>query len=110
MKLLLDQNLAKRLVIALQTTYPGTQHVRELNLDTATDEEIWQYAKTNNLTIVSKDSDFFHRSMLSGHPPKVVRITLGNCKTDEILTLLLMRLDDLMAFDNDDDASFLALP
>lgn len=56
MKLLLDQNLAKRLVIALQTTYPGTQHVRELNLDTATDEEIWQYAKANNLTIVSKES------------------------------------------------------
>ena len=40
----------------------------------------------------------------------VVRITLGNCKTDEILTLLQMRLDDLMAIDNDDDASFLALP
>ncbi|MBP9089860.1 DUF5615 family PIN-like protein [bacterium] len=110
MKLLLDQNLAKRLVEPLQATYPGTKHVRDLDMDTATDEVIWQHARTNQMVIVSKDLDFFHRSMLFRHPPKVVRITLGNCKTNEILQLLLMRADDLRAFENDTDASFLPLP
>jgi predicted nuclease of predicted toxin-antitoxin system len=75
MKLLFDHNLSFRLVPALGQSFPGSMHVRDLGLSTADDFAIWDYARQNGFAIVSKDSDFFHRSMLLGHPPKVVWIS-----------------------------------
>jgi predicted nuclease of predicted toxin-antitoxin system len=46
---------------------------------------------------------------LLGHPPKVVWIRRGNCSTRDIETLLRDRLPDLLGFDADPGASFLAL-
>lgn len=45
MKLLLDENLSRRLVPFLQEDYPGTSQVVLEGLEQATDREIWQYAK-----------------------------------------------------------------
>ena len=44
MKLLLDNNVSPRLVRRLGELYPGTTHVRSLNLQSAADETIWQEA------------------------------------------------------------------
>jgi hypothetical protein len=41
---------------------------------TADDDAVWNYAKHNGLVIASKDNDFLLRSLLYGHPPKVVLI------------------------------------
>jgi predicted nuclease of predicted toxin-antitoxin system len=79
MKLLFDQNLSYRLVPALESLYPGSVHIRDVGLATADDETVWNYAKQHGLVIVSKDMDVYHRSILFGHPPKVVWIRLGNC-------------------------------
>lgn len=78
MKLLFDHNLSYRLVPALASLYPGSVHVRDLGMTTVDDDVIWNYARQHELAIVSKDSDFYYRSMLFGHPPKVVWIRLGN--------------------------------
>jgi len=43
-------------------------HQRDI-LRTASDKAIWEYAKANNLTIISKDVDFSQRILFS-HPPK----------------------------------------
>jgi predicted nuclease of predicted toxin-antitoxin system len=80
-KLLVDQNLSSRLVLLLRDAYPGSLHVRDCGLKTATDLEIWEYAKQNGLTIVSKDSDFRNRSLLLGSPPKVIWLRTENCST-----------------------------
>ena len=110
MKLLLDQNLSWRLVQQLQTVFPGTVHLRSV-LDTSSDDrEIWNYARENGFTIVSKDDDFEQRSILLGHPPKVVWIRLGNCKSEQIASLLQASLHALLAFDRDDEKSILPLP
>ncbi|MBP7515919.1 MAG: DUF5615 family PIN-like protein [Flavobacteriales bacterium] len=42
------------------------------------DQQIWEYAKTENLTIITKDSDFSSRILLSEPPPRVIHIRLGN--------------------------------
>jgi len=39
-RLWLDQNLSPRLVAALADLYPGSGHVRNLGLASATDEEV----------------------------------------------------------------------
>ncbi|HSS75495.1 MAG TPA: DUF5615 family PIN-like protein [Thermoanaerobaculia bacterium] len=58
---------------------PDYIHVRDLN-DEWTDDQIWSYAKSGNLTIVSKDADFSPRALLEPPPPRVIHIRFGNLK------------------------------
>lgn len=109
MKLLLDQNLSDRLLRTLAGEYPGSVHVRNVGLARADDEQLWRYALDQRLTITSKDSDFHQRSLVRGHPPKVVWLQTGNCATDRIAELLRRHRSDLEAFDADPQASFLIL-
>jgi predicted nuclease of predicted toxin-antitoxin system len=44
-KLLLDQNLSRRLVAELLDHFPGTTHVTEVKLALASDKEVWEYAQ-----------------------------------------------------------------
>jgi predicted nuclease of predicted toxin-antitoxin system len=57
-------------------------HVFDLN-EKWTDTEIWDYAKDNKLTIVTKDTDFSDRILLSQPPPRVIHIKFGNMKMRE---------------------------
>ncbi len=67
MKLLLDENLPPRLADVLQSEFSGSTHVHSCGLGSADDEAIWEYARREGFTIVSKDSDFQERSVLCGH-------------------------------------------
>ena len=58
MKFLLDENLSPRLLSTLSEIFPDSAHVDRIGLGSASDNEVWQYAKENDLTIISKDSDF----------------------------------------------------
>ena len=88
MKLLFDENLSPRLVGALTDFYPGSAHVQDLGLGNKDDATIWEFAKDNGFTIVSKDSDFQERSVLLGSPPKIIWLRAANCTTAEIENLL----------------------
>lgn len=109
MKLLFDHNLPSSLVSFLDALYPNSIHVRSVGLDRASDVEIWDCAAKNDFVIASKDSDFYHRSMLLGHPSKVVWIRLGNCSTSQIRELLRTSHSELLSFELDSDSSFMAL-
>lgn len=78
MKLLLDENLSRRVVPFLQEAYPGSSQVALLGLETATDQQVWDYARRDGYVIVSKDSDFYDLSLLQGTPPQVIWIKTGN--------------------------------
>lgn len=95
MKLLLDENLSKRLVPFLQEDYPQTSQVTLLGLEQASDREIWHYAKENNYIIVTKDSDYQDLSELYGHPPQVILLTLGNSDKAKLLKILIERKQDI---------------
>jgi predicted nuclease of predicted toxin-antitoxin system len=109
MKLLFDENLSHRLVKLLMAEFPGSEHVRNVSLKSAADILIWEYARQNDFAILSKDIDFEQRALLHGHPPKVVWVRLGNCSTAEVESLLKTRLVDLLKFEADPQASFLAV-
>ena len=109
MRLLLDQNLSPRLLATLAALYPGSTHVREVGLQTADDETVWQYAAQQGFAIVSKDADFHERSFLLGHPPKVIWIRRGNCSTDEVAAILRDHHAEVLVFERDEAGSFLAL-
>ncbi|MEO6051201.1 MAG: DUF5615 family PIN-like protein [Pyrinomonadaceae bacterium] len=110
MKLLLDQNLSWRLVGQLEELYPGTSHIKTVLSTEADDRDIWLYAKEDGFTIVSKDDDFEQRSVLLGHPPKVIWIRLGNCKTFDVLLLLQRSVKTILAFAADHEKSILPIP
>lgn len=57
-------------------------HLRDLG-DEWTDTQVWNYAKQGELTIVSKDTDFSDRVLLSQPPPRVIHIRLGNLRMRE---------------------------
>ncbi|MCU0424354.1 MAG: DUF5615 family PIN-like protein [Candidatus Kapabacteria bacterium] len=109
MKLLLDANLPPQLAQRLRDLYPKSQHVRSVSLRNADDTAIWNYAKREGFTIVSKDSDFYHRSILLGFPPKVIWLKLGNCSTHLIEQTLRANVTLVLNFEADTTASYLIL-
>jgi predicted nuclease of predicted toxin-antitoxin system len=62
-------------------------HQRDIG-DSWTDEQIWDYAKVNNLTIITKDADFSHKIIFKEPPPKVIHIKIGNMKLKDFLNTL----------------------
>lgn len=109
MTLLFDENLPPRLVPLLADIYPGSVHVRDVALQSEADELVWQYAQENALIIVSKDSDFHHRSLLFGFPPKVIWIRRGNCSTRDIEAMLRTYQAQIEQFGDDAQGAFLVL-
>jgi predicted nuclease of predicted toxin-antitoxin system len=57
MKLLLDENLSRRLIPFLQQDFPGSTQVALIGLERADDGEIWEFAKANGFVIVTRDAD-----------------------------------------------------
>ena len=109
MRLLFDQNLSLYLKRALGDLYPHSIHVRDAGLESADDFAVWAFAMDEGFIIATKDSDFRQLSFTFGHPPKVIWTRRGNCSTSEIATILRNRHDDVLAFNRDDQAAFLAL-
>ena len=72
MKLLLDQNLSRKLVPELLQAYPGSSHVFLLRLQKAADSDIWFYARHHGDTLVTKNTDMVDLCVLRGAPPKVL--------------------------------------
>lgn len=89
MKLLLDENLSRRLVPFLQHDYPGSDQVVLLGMQSATDKEVWQKARDDGYVIVTRDGDFQELSLVWGQPPKVIRLKTLNQTRAATLTLLL---------------------
>ena len=109
MKLLFDENLSPKLPRLLAPLFPGSAHVRECGLLGQTDESVWEYARANGFTIVSKDSDFHQRSLLYGHPPKLVWLRIGNCTSQQLSQLITTHEPDIHALDADPFESVLVL-
>ena len=79
MRLLFDETLSPQLLTPLADLFPGSTHVRDVGL------------------------------AMAGVPPKVVWIRRGNCSTRDIENLLRQHHAELLAFEQDDEAAFLAL-
>ena len=75
-RLLIDENLPASLgavlpVDAVYATDFGPQ---------PTDHELWSMARVKDLTILTRDADFFDRIIIEGPPPKVIWVRLGNVR------------------------------
>ena len=109
MKLLLYENLSPRLVFFSSEAFPDSRHVRDGGRASASDDEVWSYARDNDYAIVSKDSDFHQRSFLLERGPKVIWIQIGNSSTAQLGEVLRRHQDDILAFGQDTEGTFLAI-
>jgi predicted nuclease of predicted toxin-antitoxin system len=107
MKLLFDENLSFRLVAALADIFPDSLHVRDAGLLGTEDLTIWEFAAKEGFILVSKDTDFYDRSVLYGAPPKVIWLRIGNSTVAETANVLRHHYILIRHFIEDVQASFL---
>lgn len=109
MKLLLDENLSRRLVPFLQEAFPDTTQVALVGMERADDETIWAHAKEHGYTIVTRDSDFEELAVRYGKPPSVVLIRVGNSSKAAVLSLLIDNRETIVSSLSDPDVACVEL-
>ena len=86
MKLLLDQNISFRVAKHFKNSDLNIIHANEVDLNNASDAEIWNYARSQNCSIVTFDADFYDLQLLKGFPPKIIWLRFGNTTRRELIT------------------------
>jgi predicted nuclease of predicted toxin-antitoxin system len=97
MKFLIDIQLPSALAEFLRSRGLEAKHVIELGLDSASDEAIWSFAKTEKLIIVSKDEDFFHLCKMKPQTVQLVWVRIGNCRSRHLISAFEKLLDTILA-------------
>ncbi len=110
MKLLLDENLSRRLVKRVVDLFPESAHLVEVGLLQAADSTIWDFAKANGFCIVSADSDFYELAAANGPPPKVIWLKGCDYPTDVAEELLRGQAIRIAEFLNEPETAVLILP
>ncbi len=109
MKLLIDENLSRKLVARLSDLFPGSSHVTFVGLQQQPDLAVWDFARQQGFTIVSADADFYQLASTLGPPPKVVLLRGCDYPTQVAERLLRDRAVRITAFGESDDESVLIL-
>jgi predicted nuclease of predicted toxin-antitoxin system len=110
MKLLLDANLSWRMLPILKQHFDDCLHVDSIGLAIpARDSEIWDYAKKNDLIIITNDEDFIDFINVNGFPPKVILLKTGNQSKLFITNLLIQRKDDILSFSTSSELGLLEI-
>jgi predicted nuclease of predicted toxin-antitoxin system len=86
-----DENLPNRIPVPTAFPIRTTKDVGPSPSDTA----VWEYARANELAIVSKDADFSARIVVQQPPPWVVHLRFGN----RSLLQALVKLERMRALD-----------
>lgn len=90
MKLLFDQKISFRIVSKLKIYFPECTQVRLEGLENKSDWNMWEFAKINEFTIVTFDTDFYDLSLIRGIPPKIIWLRFGNTSTSHLIDKLIL--------------------
>lgn len=69
-------------------------YATRLNIDRS-DAAIWNYAKENRMTILTRDVDFADRIIHVEPPPKVIHFKLGNIRFTDFRTFIIANWDKI---------------
>lgn len=97
MKALIDANLSPRIIDSLREAGFDAVHVVDLGLLAATDDEIFDRAAADGLTVITADSDFgMLLAMRRATSPSVVHLRhIAELGPDEHIALLVANLPQL---------------
>ena len=109
MKLLLDENLSRKLVARLADLYPESAHVVSVGLLATPDRAVWNFAGMHDFVIVSTDSDFYELATTIGPPPKVVWLRRWRHPTRDAEEVLRREAVRITQFASDPELAVLVL-
>jgi predicted nuclease of predicted toxin-antitoxin system len=108
--LLVDANISWRIIDRLVPFFERILHVNQTELaQPASDIEIWDYARKNDLTILTLDEDFEQLSIFKGFPPKVILLRGRNRSTAELVAILSSYLIEIDSFVENQNTGLLEL-
>lgn len=108
MNLLFNQNISYRIIKRIEDIFPGSISVQALGYNNPHDIQIWEYAKSNNFSIVTFDADFIDLSNLKGFPPKIIWLRIGNTSTKNIAARIRAEQRSIVEFLSNSESAFLA--
>jgi predicted nuclease of predicted toxin-antitoxin system len=89
MKFLVDAQLPRRMVGWLKKGGCDAVHTRDLpGGNRTTDEQLIEIADRDQRAVVTKDEDFVNAHLLSGKPAKLLLVSTGNIKNQELEQLM----------------------
>ncbi len=109
MKLLVDENLSRKLVVRLSDVFPGSIHVADAALSEGPDAAVWEYAKANGFAILTADADFFELVTTLGPPPKVLWLRRWTHPTRDAEGVLRREAIRIAQFEKDSELGLLVL-
>jgi predicted nuclease of predicted toxin-antitoxin system len=96
MRFLVDDQLPPALASWLVAKGHEAQHLKDIGLTGATDRIVWERARVDRTTVITKDEDFINlQRQVPG--PAVVWVTMGNCSKSELIQRMEMALDEVIA-------------
>ncbi|TXH67700.1 MAG: hypothetical protein E6Q83_16800 [Thiothrix sp.] len=108
MRLFIDAHLPRKLALQLKAAGYDVRHTLSLSQgNRTTDQDINKLSISEQRIVVTKDSDFVDSFWLQDQPWKLLLISTGNIRNEELLTLMLKNLDKLEQAFN--DARFIEL-
>jgi len=108
-KLLIDENLSRRLVARLADLFPGSTHVADVRLIESPDAAIWEYANVNGFTILTADADFFELTTTLGPPPQILWLRRWTHPTRDAETVLRREAIRIAQFEADSELGLLVI-
>jgi predicted nuclease of predicted toxin-antitoxin system len=90
--LLVDAQLPPSLAEALRQAGCQAEHLADLGLLAATDEQIWNEAVSRSAVLVTKDRDFALRRAASNDGPAILWVRVGNTSNRKLIELVLRAL------------------
>lgn len=89
MRFLVDAQLPPKLSLALVELGHISEHLEDVGLRHAKDNDIWNYAMEHDSVILTKDEDFVARFRRLGAGPVIVWLRIGNSSSPQLLGWLL---------------------
>lgn len=102
MKFLLDVHMPMALKFFLQWKGFETIHVKEvLEGVRSSDNDIADFADANKLVLITKDQDFKNSYFIRKSPAKLIRVVLGNCTNEVLISSFEQHLGTIATFEDD---------
>jgi predicted nuclease of predicted toxin-antitoxin system len=108
-KILFDQNISYRIISKIIVDYPHAKQVKQLGIENYSDIEIWDYAKKNEYTIITFDSDFFDFANIKGHPPKIIWLRFGNANNLKVANKIIEHHQNIYELIHDPDKGLIKI-
>lgn len=96
MKYLIDAQLPRKLAAQLKEIGCDARHTLSLpKANCTSDQAINEFSMKEQRIVITKDADFVDSFLIQGLPWKLLLVSTGNIRNDELLTLFALNIDAL---------------